>query len=278
MTGAVATGSSEAAISFCLGSEERAQYGCYALELATGTYKKLPKVNPPKVDAKASTKGAHVIEALDRAVRVCPSAGGGDCVTIELGAYRRGAAIPADVSPDGKKLVVVRDLGGSSQNHTVDIYDLASKARDKRTGIEGRGTLVGPVAWLGKRVMIVSCVEAGPGCTALLWDPETQKSTSASGNVFGVDRPAHPVAPPVWGFVSGTGSEIGLVDVDTGAKKPSVALPLASDVQNGVAVIPRSPGQIAIVAGAPQAGAVAIVDLAPSPKLVKKYAMPACKR
>ncbi len=275
----VAIGSSDSAIAFCVDGNEKSEHGCFALDLASGGYHKLPKAPRGKVTKKRSTGKAHVIEALEKSLRVCPSdpARAADCATLDLGAvYRRGEAIPADVSPDGKKVVVVRDLG-AGDTHNVEIWDLATKTRDKRVGLQGRGSLVGPVAWLGKRILVVSCVEAGPGCAPMLFDPETQKSTTASTNVYGVNLPAHRVAGSTWAFVSATGSELALVDVDTGAKKPSVALPLASEVEHGVAVIPRPSDRIAIVGSPPNTGQVVLVDLAPTPKVVKKYAPPTCK-
>ena len=130
---------------------------------------------------------------------------------------------------------------------------------------------------LGKRILVVSCVDAGPGCTPMLFDPETQKSTTASANIYGVDLPAHHVAGSTWAFVSATGSELALVDVDTGLKKPSVALPLAADVVHGVAAIPRPGDRLAIVGSPPNAGVVVLVDLAPTPRVARKYTPPPCK-
>ncbi len=269
-------GSSQNGIAFCLGrGAAGAEHGCFALDLSSGKYKKLPKKDPPKVTRKTSASGTHTIDALDKAVLVCPR-GGMDCKKIELGAYRsKAGAIPADVSPDGKKLVVAREGGG--EGLLVDIYDVATGARDKRSGIKDKGGLVGSVAWLGQRVLVVACVDAGPGCSPQLFDPETAKANSVAVNVYGVDRPFQRVSGSTWAFVGSTGGEIALSDVDTGAKKASFTAPLAADVESGVAVIPRQSGQIAIVGGAHQAGTVVVVDLEAKGKLIKKYTPQICK-
>jgi len=270
-----ATASGKDGLAFCLGKDKKADQGCFALELATGKFKKLPKKDPVIPTRKVSASGSHLVEALDKSIRVCGRSIGSDCNTITVGAYRAHSKVPADVSPDGKKLVVVRETG--SETVGLEIYDVATGAREKQSGIKDKGGIVGDVSWLGKRIMVVTCVEAGPGCNAALFDPETQKSTSPGVNVYGVERPAHRANGPLWAFVDSTGGQVALVDVDTGTKKPNVRAPLVSEVTSGVAVIPRDTGIVAIVAGSPQAGTVAVVDLSQGGKLVKKYSPPACK-
>jgi hypothetical protein len=273
--GPTATASGKDGIAFCLGKDKRADHGCFALELASGKFKKLPKKDPVLPTRKVSASGSHLVEALDKAIRVCGRSIGSDCNTITVGAYRAHSKVPADVSPDGKKLAVVRENGTESVG--LEIYDVATGAREKQSGIKDRGGIVGDVSWLGKRIMVVTCVEAGPGCNAALFDPETQKSTNPGVNVYAVERPAQRANGPLWAFVDSTGSQVALVDVDTGTKKPNVRAPLAAEVTSGVAVIPRDTGIVAIVAGSPQAGTVAVVDLSQNGKLVKKYTPVACK-
>lgn len=273
------TGATKDALSFCLGSSREEQSGCFAVDLSTSKYTTLPKVPIPIKKTKMSTFGTHSLEALEREIKVCE---GASCKSIEVGkGYRQNdeGPLPADVSPDGKKLTVVRFHEGVTLN--VDIYDLETKTRISRTPAEGRGNVVGEVAWIGKRIFISSCVDAGPGCSPLLWDPESKKMSSAAANVYGVDRPAHKVNETTWAFIDSTGSFVALIDVDTGFRKGEIKLPLASDTQNSVSVAPLGPladGRVAIVAGAPQGGSIAIVDMLNGPKLVKKLTAPPCAK
>lgn len=264
-------GSSQDGIAFCLGHNTLSQYGCFALDLASGKYKKLPTNEPPTPTKKTSVGGTHTIESLGRSVRVCPRRGG-DCNTIATGAYRT-EKLPFDVSPDGKKLIVVRETGARL---TVDIYDVATGAREKETGIEDRGELVGPVWWPGQRAVVVACTASGSGCTPILFDPETQTSTSVAVNVYATERPLHRVTGSTWAFVDSTGSDIATSDVNTGAKSAGFKSPIVADRTAGVAVIPREASKIAIVAGSKQAGTVALIDLQ-SGKLVKTFTPTICK-
>lgn|GEM_PF-4855112 len=158
---------------------------------------------------------------------------------------------------------------------SIDIYDLATKTLDKRGGVRAE-SWVSAVGWLGKRIFYTSCVDAGPGCSPFLWDPETEKATRLAANMYGVDLPAHHASGSTWAFVDSTGGQIVFADVETGQKKPALQIAPSSDTQNGVSVAPREGSEIAIVSGAPQAGTVVVVDLA-GPKVVKKYVPTACK-
>jgi hypothetical protein len=272
-----AIASNKDGVAFCTAGEG-GKGDCLALSYATGAFTKLPTIKAGGEKTKPSTAGDHLLEAKDKQIVVCgrDAASGAKkepCTTLDVGPYTTHAGVPADVSPDGKKVVFIRELG---TGFTVDIYDLATKARDKRFGVRGE-SFATYAAWPGKRIFMTSCVDAGPGCNPMLLDPETEKSTRPGDiNVHGVDGAMQRVSGSLFGFVDSTGGTIAFADVDTGAKKEQITVPLSSDVVNGVSVVRREGNEIAIVAGGPQLGHVQLVDLA-TKKAGKKFQAPRCK-
>jgi hypothetical protein len=111
----------------------------------------------------------------------------------------------------------------------------------------------------------------------MLLDPETEKFTRPGEvNVYGVDGAMQRVAGSLYAFVDSTGGTISYANVDTGAKKEEIKLPISSDVVNGVSVARRGGNEIVIVAGGPQLGHVLLVDLA-AKKAGKKFTPTRCK-
>jgi len=252
---------------------------CYALSYATGTFHRFD-ASHPEPPTTVSSAGRHLLEARRGAIVVCERDAAGTrrepCTTLDVGAFAADAKVPADVSQDGTKVVVVREVGGEAHGFTVDIYDLATRRRLKRFGLKGQEH-VSHVRWPGQRIFVSDCVAAGPGCTPLLVDPDTEKATRPGDvNVFAVENAAQQANGPLWGFVDSTGSTIALADVDTGVKKATLHVPLASEVLSGVAVARRQGSEIVIVSGAPRPGQAVLVDLS-SGKIGRNYTPKPCK-
>jgi len=129
---------------------------CYALSYATGTFHRFD-ASHPEPPTTVSSAGRHLLEARRGAIVVCERDAAGTrrepCTTLDVGAFAADAKVPADVSQDGTKVVVVREVGGEAHGFTVDIYDLATRRRLKRFGLKGQEH-VSHVRWPGQRIFV----------------------------------------------------------------------------------------------------------------------------
>lgn len=258
-------------VAFCFVGEGMKPKACYGLDFESGDYAELATFQQPPLNRRSSG-GTHLLELASDGLGVC-DLGRKDCKTFPAKGMKPGhdpSKILADVSPDGKRLVTVTQAGG------IELFDVASKKSEKKSSIR-IDSFVDSVAWLGKRIMVIGCVDAGPGCTAQLWDPESAKATRVEINTYASGNPAHPAGGPLWAFVDSNGGEIAFNDVDTGLPKGKMAVGLAADVEKGVSTDRKKAGEIAIVSGGPHGGSIARVDLV-GKRVMKKYAPPACKK
>ncbi len=258
-------------VAFCFVAENARPKACYGLDFETGEYTDLPTFPAPPA-TKRSSGGTHLLERATDGVSVCDVTGKA-CKTFPakgIGGKRDPAKLLADVSPDGKRVVTVTQAGGT------ETFDLAGGKSEKKSSIHVDGFVDG-VAWLGKRVMVIGCVDAGPGCTPQLWEPESSKATRVAANVYASKNPAHPVSGSLWAFVDSTGDAIAFHDVDTGLARGTMAVGLGGDVERGVATDRKKPGEIAIVSSGPHGGSIVHVDLV-AKKVLKRYTPGPCKK
>jgi len=277
--------SRESSAFFCLALSEKEQSCWQALPdgLADSTPRTRPAAWP-----RLSSSGSHTVESNATSVKVC-AASGSQCSTVSPKGFSGADQsefpsevawhIPADVSPDGTRVMLVRHEGKRSEKVFVEIHEAHTGKRLGRFPVQV-DQFVSRVMWIGRLALLTVCVEEGPGCSARLFDPANGKtiavgSNATSINVYGIENPAHHAAGDTWAVVQTDGSSVLFINASKGALEAEVKPGLAADVESGVEVTRLASDRIAIISGAPRGGDLVVIDLA-ARKVVSRFSATTC--
>ena len=275
---------------------------CYDVNLGTGVYARVPSVEvhkEPRALARHPAAAAPDTTIVSGAgdVQVCHPAA--SCEVVRPASWkplRPGtgesclpeglrSALPADVSPDGSRVFVVRHesctMGMAVYGET---YDVKSKRRLARAPLRV-DEMITYVAWIGKRVVLRDCNEDKNVCSVSLLNPgapppATQTTASWNGpavpdvNPGGLERFVLPASGDLWALVDRTGGQIALVHSETGKVERTVTLPAAPALREPLVLGPsRTPQELFLFYGG--TGRVILFDLA-SGQATKSFLPPLC--
>jgi hypothetical protein len=232
---------------------------CFALDLAKGALTSLPE--PPKGQTAALVATAR-LETTDPVLKVCAEQTG--CKTL-TGQVWPGAA-PLRAATNGTIAAVMLGEAEAGKGY-VDIFDVA-KPKKLASFKYARGEFkCGDLAILGETVYVNATVCAGTSGRATLYTTKGKKLAPVGGKPdFGTFGNAYTqVDGPLWAFLEESGTKLVLQDVVKGKVTKTIdtsALFAAGLGNPGESALVRlGGGKLAVVAGAPATGSVAVVDV-----------------
>ncbi len=242
-------------VRYCVGTIDTE---CFALALDTGRY---TRSEPPR---PRSTAGAQVVTTSPE-LKVCMS---GNCTALTPNILPGSAAIRGATNADGTLAVFL--LGDAPRGKGYgEIWDV-SKTRRAGTFRYARGEFkCGDVAMLDDTIYVSASQCGAPAARATLFSVKGKKVANVGGVDFGTFGGAFAkVDGTIWAFLEENGTQLVLQNVVTGkvVKKidtsPLFKLHSADMGNPGESSIVRvSEGQLAVIAGAPATGSVALIDV-----------------
>lgn len=246
-------------LSFCIGSTTEQ---CFSLDLAGGKLDRLSK--PPVADAS----GAHV-ETINPELKVCTD---GECKTLTPKVLPGIAALHATTNSTGTVAVVL--LGDSAVGKGyAEVWDVVNGKRTA-TFKYARGEFkCGEVRMAGDSIVLNASTCGSPAARGTLYSLKGKKIANVGGKDFGTfgNALAH-IEGTTWGFLEENGNQLAIQDVAKGKviKVIDVTHLWSPDGQKAKdamgnpgesALVPLGNGKLAVIAGAPSTGKVAIVDV-----------------
>jgi hypothetical protein len=249
---------------------------CFGVSFGGQPFRDLPAPAPtPSASARVRSEA--------KAVTVCASGGG--CRTVTADGYdgadrarvdaKLAAHMPSDASPDGSKVFLVRHEGHDAVQIYGETYEVASSKRLARFELPFDGH-VERAFWLGEHVLVVGCVESGPGCSAKLIHPIRGEVGDIDGNFFGIDGAVTALGEDRFAYVTSGGRSV-VVRNERGDLIKATEISPGAEEEMGAAVRVAPGGRELVIAyGGPIAGDVVRVDLA-AMKVLARTTPTTCK-
>jgi len=255
-------------ITHALGDRDRVMYcigatgaQCFALELASGKLTRLS--DPPAAKAPA----AH-IEAKNPELKVCT---GATCKAITQQVMPGTAPLHAATNDAGTVAVVL--LGDAPAGKGwAEVWDVTAGKR-LATFKYARGDFkCGEVTMVGDTIYLTASTCNSPGARGALYTVKGQKIANVGGKDFGAyGNAVARVDDTTWAFLEENANQIAIQDVVKGKLKKTIdtsALWSTDGSKDALgnpgesALIALGDGKLAVIAGAPANGSVAIVEVA----------------
>jgi hypothetical protein len=243
-------------VRYCIGA---AAAECFELDLETGRFARLTE--PPKL---AEAQGAQVV-TTNPELKVCTS---GTCTALTPNILPGSSAIRGAANPAGTFAVFL--LGDARQGKGyAEIWDVA-KTRRTATFRYARGDFrCGDVAMLGDTIYLSASQCGTPAARGGLYTLTGRKIANVGGRDFGTYGGAFAeVGGTTWAFLEENANQLVIQDIAKGKivktidTSPLLKLAGAEMANPGESALVRvSDTQLAIVAGAPASGNVALVDV-----------------
>lgn len=222
----------------------------------------------PPMPTVAPTPTIARVRGEAKTVTVCGASGACSTVTAEgfEGADRSrvdaklAAQMPSDASPDGSKVFLVRHEGGAAMQIYGETYEVASSKRLARFELPFDGH-VERATWLGEHILVIGCVESGPGCSARLVHPIRGELGVIDGNFFGIDGAVSPLGDGRYAYVTSGGRSVVVRDERGELIKATEIAPGADDELGATARVLPGVRELVIAYGGPIGGDVVRVDL-----------------
>lgn len=268
ITRASAEGTSR--VHYCIGDTSQ----CYALDLNTGKLDRLANLPRPR----GATDGAR-LETRNPELTVCT---GESCKTLTQKVLPSAAQLHAATDAAGTTLVVLLGDAAAGQGY-AEIWDVA-KAKKTSTFRYARGDFkCGDVAMLGNSIYVTASQCTSPAARGALYSLKGAKIANVGNKDFGVFGNAHVlVEADRWAFLEENANRIAIQDVAKGKVEKTIDVSaLFGDKRDAMgnpgesALLRLGEGKLAVIAGSPANGSVAVVDLATSE--VKVTHAPLCR-
>lgn len=250
----------EASLWFCVGAGAPQ---CFAFDLATKTLEKLAE--PPAEDRS----GAHV-ETTTPDLKVCT---GADCVSLTPKVLAGVAKFQAATNADGSLAVVLLGDAPAGKGY-AEVWDVAKPKRVAKFRYARGKFRCGQVAMAGETIYVSAATCGAPGARAALYSTRGRRIANVGNKDFGTfGNDFTQVEGKTWAFLEESGNRIAIQDVTRGKVIKTIdTSPLWSfDGQpdkNAIgnpgesAIVRLGNGKLAVIAGSPSTGKIAIVDVA----------------
>jgi len=254
-----------AAISHASGDKTIVQYcvgtaidQCFALELVSGKIRRLPE--QPKPQSPAIQAAAH-LETTNPELKVCGTSG---CKTLTPQVWP--GAAPLHAATNGAVAAVMLGDAEAGKGY-VEVYDVM-KAKKLASFKYARGDFkCGEIGMLGDTIYVETRMCANPSGRAALYTTKGKKIANVGGKPdFGMFGNAYTqVEDTMWAFLEENGNRIALQDVAKGKVQKTIDVSALFDAKMGnpgeSAIVRLDGGRIAVIAGTPANGSVAVVDV-----------------
>lgn len=256
-------------VQFCVGT---AVDQCFTLELVSERLTRLS--GQPTAQTPAIQAPAH-LELTNPELKVCSGTG---CKTLTPVIWP--GAAPLHAATNGAVVAVM--LGNAETGHGyIDVYDV-QKAKKLTTFRYARGEFkCGEIGMLGDTIYVGASTCASPSGRGVLYTTKGRKIADVGGRPdVGMYGNAYTqVEDTVWAFLVENGNQIIFQDVVTGKVTKTIDIGdvfgAAKMGNPGESEIVRLDGtRIAVIAGAPANGSVAVVDVPSS--IVRLVRVPLC--
>lgn len=253
------------AAELCLSAEGETPR-CYALAYEAARFAGRPAKSPVPMAATGSAR----VRAEAKVVTVCAASGG--CTTVAAEGFegadrsrvdaKLAAQMPSDASPDGSKVFLVRHEGGAGAAMQIygETYEVASSKKLARFELPFDGH-VERVSWLGEHILVVGCVESGPGCSARIVHPIRGEVGVVDGNFFGIEGAVSPLGDGRYAYVTSGGRSVVVRDERGELVKATEIAPGADDEMGAAVRVLPGARELVIAYGGPIGGDVVRVDL-----------------
>ncbi|HEX5060434.1 MAG TPA: hypothetical protein VFV99_13795 [Kofleriaceae bacterium] len=254
-----------AAISHASGDKHIVQYcvgtaidQCFSLELISGGLRRLSE--QPAAQSPAIQAAAHV-ETTNPELKVCGTNG---CKTLTPQVWP--GAAPLHAATNGTVAAVMLGDAEAGKGY-IEVYDVM-KAKKLASFKYARGDFkCGEIGMLGDTIYVGTSMCANPSGRAALYTAKGKKIANVGGKPdFGMFGNAYTqVEDTVWAFLEENGNRIALQDVVKGKVKKTIDVSALFESKMGnpgeSAIVRLDGGRLAVIAGTPANGSVAVVDV-----------------
>ncbi|CAN5777809.1 hypothetical protein BH11MYX3_BH11MYX3_41790 [soil metagenome] len=261
-----------AKLAFCIGATTEQ---CFSIDVEGG---KLERLTAPPI---AGPTGAHV-ETINPELKVCTD---GECKTLTPKVLPGIAALQATTNSAGTFAVVLLGDAAAGKGY-AEVWDVVNGKRTASFKYARGEFKCGEVRMAGDSIVVNASTCGSPAARGALYSLKGKKIANVGGKDFGTfgNALAH-VEGATWGFLEENGNQLAIQDVAKGKviKVIDITHLWSPDGQKArdamgnpgeSALVPIGNGKLAVIAGAPSTGKVAIVDIASGD--VKLTSAPLC--
>ncbi len=250
----------ESGVQFCLG---RAAVDCFAFDLGTATLTRM-KTAPESVVAA----GAR-IEATNPRLEVCT---GSECTSLTPKILAGVAPLHATTNAAGTIAVVLLGDAAGGKGY-AEIWDVALAKRVSSFKYARGEFRCGEVAMTGDSIYLSASTCGAPGARGALYTVKGKKIANVGNKDFGTFGGAFTlIEGTTWGFLEENANRIAIQDVAKGKVIRTIDLsplwsPDGQKLKGALgnpgesAVVSLGNGKLAVIAGAPSTGKLAVVDV-----------------
>jgi hypothetical protein len=240
---------------------------CYALDLPAGTLTRL--ASPPAGTHDGAAAATQVtVKTANPDLEVCS---GSDCKALTGKLFPGAAPLRAVANGSGSLVAVLLGDAQAGKGY-VEVWDVAAQKRTAAFPYARGDFKCGDVAMLGNTIYVSASVCAGPAARGALFTTGGRRIAAVGGNDFGTYGDARvQLDATTWAFLEENAHRIAVQDVATGKLKKTIdtgALwrragePADQALGNPgeSALVRLADGKLAVIAGSPANGSVAVVD------------------
>jgi hypothetical protein len=250
----------EGGVQFCLGSAEK---DCFAFDLGTSTLTRMKSA--PEAIAVTSAR----IETTNPKLEVCT---GSECTSLTPKVLAGVAPLHATTNATGTIAVVLLGDAAGGKGY-AEVWDVALTKRLSSFKYARGEFRCGEVAMTGDSIYLSASTCGAPGARGALYTIKGKKIANVGNKDFGTFGGAFTlIEGTTWGFLEENGNRIAIQDVAKGKVIRTIDLtplwsPDGQKLKGAMgnpgesAVVSLGNGKLAVIAGAPSTGKLAVVDV-----------------
>ena len=249
----------EGGVQFCLGSAEK---HCFAFDLGTSTLTRMKTA--PEILAVTAR-----IETTNPKLEVCT---GTECTSLTPKVLAGVAPLLATTNAAGTVAVVLLGDAAGGKGY-AEVWDVALTKRLSSFKYARGEFRCGEVAMTGDSIYLSASTCGAPGARGALYTLKGKKIANVGNKDFGTFGGAFTlIEGTTWGFLEENGNRIAIQDVAKGKVIRTIDLsplwsPDGQKLKGAMgnpgesAVVSLGNGKLAVIAGAPSTGKLAVIDV-----------------
>ncbi len=250
----------EGGVQFCLGDSTTE---CFAFDFGTATLTRMRKA-----PVAGETSGAR-IETINPKLEVCT---GDDCTSLTPKVLAGVTPLHATTNPTGTIAVVLFGDAAAGKGY-AEVWDVAKTKRLSSFKYARGEFKCGEVAMTGDTIYLSASTCSGPGARGALYTLKGKKIANVGNKDFGTYGNAFTlIEGSTWGFLEENGNRVAIQDVAKGKVIRTIDLsqlwsPDGTKQKDAIgspgesAIVSLGNGKLAVVAGSPATGKLAVVDV-----------------